>query len=90
MASASLIPGIQPNPDIAGVGVRTAFYAQAFLSILPLFIIGADGQITLEELRTIIEIVETNEVTACALVLSALIQAWTYGLTTYHADIVLF
>ncbi|KAF8996633.1 hypothetical protein BDQ17DRAFT_1544674 [Cyathus striatus] len=31
-------PGIQPNPDIAGIGVRTAFYIQCFaLALLLLF-----------------------------------------------------
>ncbi|KDR73121.1 hypothetical protein GALMADRAFT_251684 [Galerina marginata CBS 339.88] len=89
MSSLSPTACIQPNPDISGIGVRVSIYAQAFLSLVPLAIFAMDGEITLEESLAINDIVMTNELTACALLVSAIIQARTYGLSTYHANIVL-
>ena len=89
MSSPSLTPCIQPNPDISGIGVRASIYAQAFLSLGSLLIFVIDGEITFEEGLAINDIVMTNELTASALLLSAIIQARTYGLSTYHANIVL-
>jgi len=89
MTSPLLTPCIQPNPDIAGIGVRVAIYAQAFLSFFLFVVFSVDGQITPKEDRVIREIIENNELMACALLVSALVQAWTYGLSVYHANIVL-
>jgi NO-binding membrane sensor protein with MHYT domain len=89
MHTTSLTPCIQPNPDISGIGVRASIYAQAFLSLVSLLIFVIDGDITFEEGLSINDIVITNELTASALLLSAIIQARTYGLSTYHANIVL-
>lgn len=89
MSSPSLTPCIQPNPDISGIGVRASFYAQAFLSLVSLLIFVIDGEITFEEGLAINDIFMTNELTASALLVSAVIQARTYGLSTYHANIVL-
>ena len=89
MSSPSLTPCIQPNPDISGIGVRASIYAQAFLSLVSLLIFVIDGKITFEEGLAINDILVTNELTASALLLSAIIQARTYGLSLYHANIVL-
>ena len=89
MSSLSLTPCIQPNPDISGIGVRASIYAQAFLSLACLFIFVIDGEITSEEGLAINDIHMTNELTASALLVSAVIQARTYGLSIYHANIVL-
>ena len=89
MSSPSLTPCIQPNPDISGIGVQASIYAQAFLSLVSLLIFVIDGEITFEEGLAINNIVMTNELTASALLLSAIIQARTYGLSVYHANIVL-
>jgi len=77
MSSPSLTPCIQPNPDISGIGVRASFYAQAFLSLVSLLIFVIDGEITFEEGLAINDIFMTNELTASALLVSAVIQART-------------
>jgi len=72
--------GITANPDISGIGVRTAIYVQAALSLFHPLVSGFDGKIDDFEIL----------LPGCALLLSAIIQASTFGLTAYHAMIVLF
>ncbi|KAJ7863706.1 hypothetical protein B0H13DRAFT_2282007 [Mycena leptocephala] len=87
--SSSPCMGIEPNPDISGIGVRVAIYAQALLSILyPIFFVW-DGEISSKESKTMSRISMNITLTACALLVSAGIQAATFGLGLYHALIIL-
>ncbi|TFK18479.1 hypothetical protein FA15DRAFT_729806 [Coprinopsis marcescibilis] len=81
--------GIDPNPDISGVGVRTAIYAQAFLRLIQPIIASLDGHISEEELSNLHLLYIGILLPGCAL-LSAVIQAAQYGFTAYHAIIVLY
>ncbi|KAJ7141671.1 hypothetical protein C8R43DRAFT_928328 [Mycena crocata] len=81
--------GIEPNPDIAGIGVRIAIYVQALLSIVyPIFFVW-DGRITAKESGTMSRISINITLTACALLVSTGIQAATFGISLYHALIIL-
>lgn len=81
--------GILPNPDIAGVGVRVSIYAQAYLSLIHPILAGLDGRLTTDEIASLHSMYFGILLTACALLISAFIQATTYGLSVYHAVIVL-
>ncbi|KAJ7189158.1 hypothetical protein C8R46DRAFT_1056723 [Mycena filopes] len=81
--------GIAPNPDIAGIGVRVAIYVQALLSIIYPIFFAADGAISVKEFRTLSRISINITLTACALLISTGIQAATFGLSLYHALIIL-
>ncbi|KAJ6550823.1 hypothetical protein DFH09DRAFT_606698 [Mycena vulgaris] len=81
--------GIEPNPDIAGIGVRVAIYAQALLSIVyPVFFVW-DGKISPKESKIMSRISINIALTACALLVSTGIQAATFGISLYHALIIL-
>jgi hypothetical protein len=82
-------PCINPNPDISGIGVRVSIYTQAFLSLVPLMLFAVDGKITRSERKALDTIYANILVTACALLISAFVQAATFGLTVYHTLIVL-
>jgi len=83
----ALNPG--PNPDISGIGIRVSIYTQAFLGLVPLMLFAVDGKITRSERKVLDGIYANILVTACALLISASVQAATFGLTVYHALIVL-
>ncbi|KAH6894901.1 hypothetical protein BKA70DRAFT_1407275 [Coprinopsis sp. MPI-PUGE-AT-0042] len=85
----SAVCTILGNPDIAGIGVRTAIYAQNFLSFLPAIWALMDGKVTQKELDYAELLTSTNLVLAFAILISSLVQACTLGLTSYHASIVL-
>ncbi|KAF6747749.1 hypothetical protein DFP72DRAFT_1016043, partial [Ephemerocybe angulata] len=80
------IPG---NPDIAGIGVRIAIYAQNILCFIPAFWVLVDGKVTETELESAETQATTNLVLAFAILISSMVQATTFGLTSYHASIVL-
>ncbi|KDQ17188.1 hypothetical protein BOTBODRAFT_172261 [Botryobasidium botryosum FD-172 SS1] len=80
---------IAPNPDIAGIGVRVSIYAQNLLAFIPSILFLADNDIDPIELESMGAISTSILVTACALLISAFIQAATFGLSVYHALIVL-
>lgn len=83
------LPCINPNPDIAGVGVRVSIYVQAFFSLVTAIVFAWDGKISHSERKTL-NVISTNLIlTACALLLSAFVQAATFGMSVYHALIVL-
>jgi hypothetical protein len=44
---------IPANPDISGIGVRAAIYAQNLLSFVPAFYALVDGRVDGKELQTI-------------------------------------
>ncbi|KAF6743815.1 ankyrin repeat-containing domain protein [Ephemerocybe angulata] len=80
------IPG---NPDISGVGVRSAIYIQNLMCFIPAFWALADGKVTQGELDAAETQATTNLVLAFAILISSMVQAKTLGLTSYHASIVL-
>ena len=82
--------GITANPDISGIGVRTAVYIQAALSLVHAHVAGYDGKIDDSELKSLLTVFTGILLPGCALLLSAIIQAKTFGLSAYHAMIVLF
>jgi hypothetical protein len=78
-----------PNPDIAGVGVRIATYAQAFHTLIPLAVVLSFGSSTHPDRQALHLIFTGLIVTALALIISAFIQAGIGQLSFYHAVIVL-
>ena len=82
--------GITANPDISGIGVRTAVYIQAALSLVHAYVAGYDGKVDDYELKSLLTAFTGILLPGCALLLSAIIQAKTFGLSAYHAMIVLF
>jgi len=80
---------IPSNPDIAGIGVRTSIYVQNFLGVIIIAVYLLDGEIDVDEHEHITTTSITILMTSCAIVVSAVIQAKTYGLSVYHALIVL-
>jgi len=82
--------GITANPDISDIGVRTAIYIQAVLSLFHAIVAGYDGKIDHFELESLIAVFLGILLPGCALLLSAITQAKTFGLSAYHAMIVLF
>ncbi|KAF9526812.1 hypothetical protein CPB83DRAFT_857269 [Crepidotus variabilis] len=85
----SSICAITPNPDISGIGVRTSIYAQAVLTLIQPLLASLDGHISADELVGLHELYLGILLPGCALLFSALIQARTFGLSVYHAIIVL-
>jgi hypothetical protein len=80
---------IPADPDIAGIGVRAATYAQNFLSFVPAFFALWDGKVKLNELKMVEKQSTTILITAFAILISAVIQSRTFGLSSYHAAIIL-
>jgi hypothetical protein len=80
---------IPANPDISGIGVRTAIYAQNILSFIPAFYALVDGVVDPKELQTIKDQSTTILVTAFAILISTIFQTWKYGLSDFHASVVL-
>ncbi|KAJ7060686.1 hypothetical protein C8F01DRAFT_173693 [Mycena amicta] len=90
---ATPIPCIPPNPDISGIGVRTAIYAQNLLCFLPVIVHLWDGTISADELDGIKDQSIGMLAIAFAILISTIIQAKSSGnnptITNYHAAIVL-
>jgi hypothetical protein len=80
---------IPANPDISGIGVRVAIYAQNMLSFVPAFYALLDGKVDSKELQTIEDQSTTILVTAFAILISAIVQARTLGLSAFHASVIL-
>jgi hypothetical protein len=81
---------IPANPDISGIGVRVAIYVQNFLSFVPAFYsLTNDGRVDQQELQTTKDISITILVTAFAILVSAVIQALIYSLSSFHVSIIL-
>jgi hypothetical protein len=77
------------DPDISGIGVRIAIYAQNLLSFVPAVWALWDGQVTMYELESVETQSTTILITAFAILISAMVQARTLGLSNFHASIVL-
>jgi hypothetical protein len=82
--------GITANPDISGIGVRTAIYTQVVLSLVHPLVAGSNGKIDDFEMQSLTTVYLSILLPGCALLISAIIQAKTFGLSAYHAMIVLF
>ena len=81
---------LNSNSDIAGIGVRIAIYAQAILTLAQPLLAGSDGWIDTKELKNLFSIYLNILLPASALIFAALIQAKTFGLSAYHAVVVLY
>jgi hypothetical protein len=80
------IPG---NPDVSGIGVRSAIYVQNLLCILSALWALWDGKVTSGELDYAEMQTTTNLILAFAILISAMVQASTLGLSNFHGNIVL-
>lgn len=80
---------IQANPDISGIGVRIAIYAQNLFSFIPAIVALWDAKVTGIELNAMETQATTILVTAFAILVSAIIEAATTGLNAFHAAIIL-
>ncbi|KAH8813939.1 hypothetical protein DL96DRAFT_507756 [Flagelloscypha sp. PMI_526] len=80
---------IVSNPDIVGIGVRTAIYAQNILSFVPAIWAIWDKNVEPFELESVETQSTTILITAFAILVSAIVQARTLGLTNFHAVIIL-
>jgi hypothetical protein len=80
---------IPANPDISGIGVRAAIYAQNLLSFVPAFYALIDGTVDEQELKTIEDQSTSILVTAFAILISAIVQIRTYGLSSFHTYVIL-
>jgi len=79
---------IPANPDISGIGVRVAIYAQNLLSFVPAVWALVDGTVSERELGSVEDQSTTILITAFAILISAMAEAQT-GLSNFHATIVL-
>ncbi|KAJ7864085.1 hypothetical protein B0H14DRAFT_2180514, partial [Mycena olivaceomarginata] len=76
-------------PDISGIGVRVAIYTQNLLSFIPAVWAIWDGEVSGEELESVEKQSTTILITAFAILISAMVEARTVGLSNFHASIVL-
>ncbi|KAJ6461859.1 ankyrin repeat-containing domain protein [Mycena vitilis] len=79
---------IPADPDISGVGVRIAIYAQNLLSFIPAIWALWDGEVSEYELECVETQSTTILVTAFAILISAMVQV-SRGLSNFHTSIVL-
>jgi hypothetical protein len=80
---------IAPNPDIAGLGVRLSVYIQSFISLALAILFAKDAFVDSREEKMLRRVTFNLFLTACALLLSAFIQAATVQLSLHHALIIL-
>ncbi|KAH8834439.1 hypothetical protein DL96DRAFT_1427048, partial [Flagelloscypha sp. PMI_526] len=75
--------------DIYGIGVRVAVYAQNLLSFFPAFWALKDGEVSRTELAGLETQSTTILITAFAVLVSAIIQAATGQINSFHTFVVL-
>ncbi|KAJ7200348.1 hypothetical protein GGX14DRAFT_372272, partial [Mycena pura] len=84
---------IPSNPDVSGVGVRAAIYAQNLTCFLPVIVHLWDGKISRDELKGIKDQSIGMLAVAFAILLTTIILATGAGggqtITPYHAAVVL-
>jgi hypothetical protein len=81
---------IPANPDISGTGVRVAIYVQNLLSFVPAFYaLANDLNVDEQELKTTKDISITILVTAFSILISAIAQALSHGLSAFHLSVIL-
>jgi hypothetical protein len=76
---------IDPNPDIAGIGVRVSIDVQALVNLAAVALFSEDGIITKNEYQALAAASNNIFITGCAILAASIIQATTYGLTVYYA-----
>ncbi|KAJ7611111.1 hypothetical protein DFH06DRAFT_1016336, partial [Mycena polygramma] len=86
MSSSICIPA---DPDISGIGVRAAIYIQNLLSFLPAIWALWDRKISDAELDSVETQSTTILITAFAILITAIVDARTAGLSSFHTSIVL-
>ena len=85
---------IPANPDISGIGVRIAIYAQNFLCFAPVVADLWDGVVTTKEMKGIMDQSVGMLSIAFAILISTIIQATGSsnttggGLSSFHAAII--
>ncbi|KAH8824446.1 hypothetical protein DL96DRAFT_209067 [Flagelloscypha sp. PMI_526] len=77
------------EPDIYGIGVRIAVYAQNLLAFIPAFWALKDGEVSRSELGALETQSTTILITAFAVLFSAIVQGLTHQINMFHAFIVL-
>ncbi|KAJ6573120.1 ankyrin repeat-containing domain protein [Mycena vulgaris] len=79
---------MQADPDISGIGVRTAIYTQNLLSFILAIWALWDGEVSAYELESVETQSTTILITAFAILISAMVETRA-GLSSFHASIVL-
>ncbi|KAJ7164314.1 hypothetical protein C8R46DRAFT_860923, partial [Mycena filopes] len=77
------------NPDVSGIGVRTAIYIQNLLGFIPAISALWDGEVTSYELDAIETESTTIFITAFAILLTTMLEAHGSKFTAFHASVVL-
>ncbi|KAK7026050.1 hypothetical protein VNI00_015777 [Paramarasmius palmivorus] len=77
------------NPDVSGIGVRLAVYAQTFLSFAPAFLFTADGELDVEEEKVLFAIYAPLLLSSMALLVTTVFQQVTSGLGNHYMLLVL-
>ncbi|KAJ7289448.1 hypothetical protein C8J57DRAFT_1277717 [Mycena rebaudengoi] len=85
----SCVPNLLSDPDIAGIGVRAAIYIQNLISFIPAIWALWDGNVSLYELDSVQEQSLTILITAFAILISAMVQKQTLGLSNFHTSVIL-
>ena len=84
---------IPANPDISGIGVRTATYVQNFLCFAPIVAHLWDGKVTIDEIKGIKDQSIGMLAIAFSILISTVIEAKGFGggpsITNFHAAVVL-
>ncbi|KAJ7477569.1 hypothetical protein FB451DRAFT_191424, partial [Mycena latifolia] len=86
-------PCISANPDISGLGVRVAIYAQNLLCFMPVVAYLWDGRVSPDEMKGIKDQSIGMLAIAFAILISTIIEATTAGegqqITSFHAAVIL-
>jgi len=82
-------PCFESNPDIAGIGVRVSTYSQSFLLFFTTLLCIYGGHLDSRERKALEKSYTNLLITACALLISAYIEAASGQLSIYHALLVL-
>ncbi|THU81009.1 hypothetical protein K435DRAFT_617759, partial [Dendrothele bispora CBS 962.96] len=77
------------DPDISGVGVRLAIYVQTLLCFIPAIWALWDGHVAECELESVETQYTSILLTAFAILISAMVQAQTLGISSFNTNIVL-
>ncbi|KAJ7716921.1 hypothetical protein B0H16DRAFT_1434092, partial [Mycena metata] len=86
-------PCITANPDISGIGVRAAIYAQNLLCFMPVWAYLRDGAVSLDEMKGVKDQSIGMLVIAFAILISTIVQATTAAdgqpITGFHVAVIL-
>ncbi|KAJ7691478.1 hypothetical protein B0H17DRAFT_935049, partial [Mycena rosella] len=86
-------PCITANPDISGIGVRAAIYAQNLLCFMPVWAYLRDGTVSPDEMKGVKDQSIGMLAIAFAILISTIIQATTAAdgqpITGFHVAVIL-